>query len=103
MTDDQLVIQRCLTCDRRLFPERLACSRCGSTVLDQEAAGGGTVVDHTEVRRAPSDSDGAPVRILLIRLDAGPQLLARDHEGLETGARVHLADAGGAVIAHAAA
>ncbi len=89
---DELRIQRCRRCGHALFPERLACSRCGWPELDLEPAGPGSVIDSVEVFRAPSGAGHGPVRIVLVELDSGPKLLARTAEPLESGERVALED-----------
>jgi len=95
----ELAIQRCERCGQRLFPERLACHRCGSAALVPEPAGPGTVLDRVEVLRAPSGDGEGPVHIVLVELDAGPRVLARASAGLAAGSRVSLADIEQAAIA----
>ncbi len=103
MSEAELRVQCCERCNHRMFPERLACSRCGSSRLASEPAGPGAVVDHVEILRAPSGVGEGPVRIVLVQLDSGPRLLARAPLPLAAGDRVALSDDGHAVGARAVA
>lgn len=97
---EELLIQRCEGCGHRLFPERLACPKCGSAALRPEPAGPGRVLDRVDVLRAPSGTGEGPVHLSLVELDAGPRVLTRGPEELTAGDRVSLVEDGtGAVLA----
>ncbi len=99
MTEIELMIQHCERCGHRMFPERLACSRCGSAALLPTAAGPGTVIDLVDIYRAPSGAGAGPTRIVLVELDAGPQLLAGGAADLAAQERVSVSDEARAAVA----
>ncbi|HWL03144.1 MAG TPA: zinc ribbon domain-containing protein [Microbacteriaceae bacterium] len=99
MIEIELAIQQCEQCGHRMFPERLACSRCGSSALLSQPAGPGTVCDRVDVYRAPSGADDGPTHVVLVELDAGPRLLARAAVDLVGGDRVSVSDEALAAVA----
>ncbi|GAB3087878.1 ATP-dependent acyl-CoA ligase [Nocardioides zeae] len=64
-----LVIQRCTTCGRTLFPDRVLCPECGGAQLSHETLEVGTVTDHTRT------SEGHV--LLTLEVDAGLRVIGR--------------------------
>ena len=84
-----LEIAVCEECDEVLVPPRSVCPGCRSEMTVFEASGMGEVVTHTTVHVVPEGFE-APIRVGLVRLDAGGQVLARAEFDLETGMRVNV-------------
>ena len=77
---DRLVIQRCRACARAVFYPRVCCPFCKNGDLDSfDAAGRGTVISHTTVRRTHHDSfnPDVPYVFAAIALEEGPCLYGR--------------------------
>jgi uncharacterized protein len=92
-------VQRCTSCGRHWFPERLACPACGSFELDAAVAVEGVVEEVTLLRRAPGRTLDVPVRLATVRLAEGPRLVARLAADEEPGATVRLDLVDGAPVA----
>jgi len=90
-------VQVCERCGHRLFPARLACGRCGGSSLGDEPAGEGAVEGVVDVFRAPGAGDRP--RVVLVRLDSGPRLLAGATAAVGPGDRVRVALRDGAIAA----
>ena len=95
----ELVVQRCAACEHRMFPRRLACSRCGGTVLLDSPAGAGRVLDCVQILRSPGVDPAAPLVLLRVELEGGPRLVARASEVIERDSVVTITDDGGALAA----
>jgi uncharacterized protein len=88
----RLVVFRCTSCDRTLFPRRLLCPGCGGAQFAEEEVDAGTLEEVT--------SSG--VRVGSVRTSAGPLVVARVENGAEEGdVAVGRAD-DGAIVAYRA-
>jgi uncharacterized OB-fold protein len=96
---DGIPVQVCTACGSRFFPERLACSRCGSRRFTTAVVTEALVEEVTTVRRAPGGLAGGPVAIATVRLGEGPRVVARVRADTQAGETVHLALQGGAPVA----
>ena len=74
----RLVGSRCTSCETILFPERIRCSQCGSTELeDHRLSGRGTIFTVTTVFEAPRGFESqVPYFAALIKLEEGPMICA---------------------------
>ena len=74
----RLVGSRCTSCGTILFPERIRCSGCGSTELeDHRLSGRGTIIAVTTVFEAPRGFESqVPYFAALIELEEGPVICA---------------------------
>jgi len=77
----------CERCKETLVPPRARCPNCRGEMTVMEVGGAGSVVTHTTVHVVPEGFQ-APIRVGLVRLDAGGQVLARSEVELEIGMRV---------------
>lgn len=84
-----LEIAVCEECGEVLIPPRERCPECRSDMTVFEASGMGVVATHTTVHVVPEGFE-APIRVGLVKLDAGGQVLARAGFELETGMRVNV-------------
>ena len=82
-----LRVSICDACGEVLAPPRARCPECRKAMRTAEVGGEGVVVTHTTVHVVP-EGFTPPIRVGLVRLDAGGQVLARAEEDLETGMRV---------------
>lgn len=74
-----LMLQHCAECGAVQYPRREACMRCLSPDLQwRETPGGGTLLSHTALHVSVDAKwqDRLPVRLALVRLDAGPVVYA---------------------------
>lgn len=82
-----LVLAKCKSCGRLFVPPVYICSECGSTELEDVAAGGeGKILSYTTTRVPPLGfADQAPYEIGVIALPEKVNLTARivAHEGKE--------------------
>ena len=88
-----LALQRCARCPHAWYFRRDFCPACGATGPRAFAARGlGTVESTTEVHRAPDDTFRAlaPYRLVLVRLEEGPRVMAHGASALGIGDRVRL-------------
>lgn len=74
-----LTLLRCQSCGRLDSRQRVVCSGCLSSSLQEEAVPGqGVLVTLTTIRRAPTAwRDRAPYRVVVVDLDAGPRVTGR--------------------------
>lgn len=82
-----LRLQHCPNCGVVQYPRREVCGNCLSPELEwRETSGAGRLLSHTLLRVTldPAFQDRLPLRLALIRLDAGPVLYAFAADGLET-------------------
>jgi uncharacterized OB-fold protein len=77
----------CDRCGETLVPPRERCPTCRGPMRVATVDGLGEVVTHTTVHVVPEGFQ-APVRVGLVRLDGGGQVLARSDVEIEMGARV---------------
>lgn len=77
----------CDKCLETLVPPRVRCPTCRGEMRTAMADGIGEIVTHTTVHVVPEGFQ-APVRVGLVRLDGGGQVLARSDAELEMGQRV---------------
>lgn len=105
--EGRFALQVCSDCGLVIYPPRDACPACLSARLPyQRVNAGGTVVVETTVRIAtdPYFRERVPWRVGMVRLDAGPMLIAHLHGDVTEGGRVRLAfklDNSGAAVAFA--
>ena len=85
MTMTELEIQCCERCGTSLFPDRLWWPGCGAAEPRHPPAGPGRVEEETTLRRSAE-----PVRLGTVRLDSGPQVVARLSRHARAGMQVHL-------------
>ena len=81
----------CEKCKETIVPPRARCPNCREEMTVREVGGTGSVVTHTTVHVVP-DGFQAPIRVGLVRLDAGGQVLARSEVELELGMRVSVVE-----------
>ena len=77
--DHHLLLQFCAQCKEFQFYPRIICARCASDKLEWvKAAGQGTILTFTIVRRAVSEAYAAdvPYVVALIQLDEGPTMMS---------------------------
>jgi len=90
----RLVGSRCASCETILFPERIRCSGCGSTELeDHRLSGRGTIFTVTEVFEAPRGFESqVPYLAALVELEEGPIICAMltdvDRDDVSVGEKV---------------
>ena len=77
----------CDRCHETILPPRERCPECRGPMAVRELDGAGEVVTHTTVHVVPEGFQ-APIRVGLVRLDAGGQVLARSEVEVEIGTRV---------------
>lgn len=90
------IVQHCTMCGQYQFYPTSVCSHCQARTLEfVPAAGTGTVMSWTHVRRAPNAEfrPEVPYVDALVRLDEGPIVMTRTGEGIATG------DAGRVLVA----
>jgi uncharacterized OB-fold protein len=93
MPEPTVAVMRCPTCKRLDPGPRDLCPHCFAALAPHEAAGTGTLVSWTMIRRPPIafKADGA-YAVAVVRLDAGVQVtgrLADPSDAAVPGARVH--------------
>lgn len=75
----ELVVQRCEDCDRRLFPPRGNCPSCGSAALSwRPVSGRGTVYSYTIAHRPPHPvfAEQCPLAVAIVELEEGPRMIS---------------------------
>jgi uncharacterized OB-fold protein len=82
-----LKVSVCEGCGETLAPPRPRCPECRREMEVLEVSGKGVVATHTTVHVVPEGFQ-APIRVGLVRLDSGGQVLAKAEFELETGMRV---------------
>jgi uncharacterized OB-fold protein len=82
-----LKVSMCGSCGEVLAPPRPKCPECRGEMRVVETSGAGVVATHTTVHVVP-EGFTAPIRVGLVRLDTGGQVLAKADFDLETGMRV---------------
>jgi uncharacterized OB-fold protein len=88
-----LALQRCARCAHVWYFRRDFCPACGAGDPVAFAPAGEGIVDATtRVHRAPDDAFRAlaPYRLVLVRLDEGPRVMAHGAPSLAIGERVRL-------------
>ncbi|CAN5195616.1 hypothetical protein BH09ACT5_BH09ACT5_05880 [soil metagenome] len=95
----ELLVQRCIACQHRMFPSRLACSECGGSVLALVPAGEGRVLDRVEILRSPGLAPDRPLVLLRVELAGGPRLVAGTAGAAARGDAVTVTVADGALTA----
>ena len=94
-----LALWVCARCGRRLFPARLLCPSCGVAEWRRERATRGLVEQLTRVYRAPGRRFDPPVRLVSVRVEGGPTVVARLEDGLDAGEWAALETDGGVTVA----
>lgn len=84
-----LHVSVCERCEEMLVPPRTTCPECRGKMETHEVDGAGQVLTHTTVYVVPEGFE-APIKVGLIKLDAGGQVLARADFDLEIGQRVRV-------------
>jgi uncharacterized OB-fold protein len=82
-----LKVSICESCGEMLAPPRSKCPECRKEMDAVEVSGKGVVATHTTVHVVPEGFE-APIRVGLVKLDAGGQVLAKADFELDTGMRV---------------
>jgi uncharacterized OB-fold protein len=90
----QVVVGRCLDCQRNFFPHLPSCPRCGGRRLaDQVTAGSGTVYSWVRAHRSLSDPPAVapPYVVATVELDDGCRLFGRiePHQSVAIGLPVY--------------
>ena len=105
--EGRFALQRCSACGNFTYPARDACPVCLSADLPlADAPRGGVLLTETTVR-VPADvhyRERAPWRIGIVRLDAGPTVVAHLHDDCREGEKVRMSfqlDKGGNAVAFA--
>jgi 3-oxoacyl-[acyl-carrier protein] reductase len=78
----RFALQRCLDCDAKHYPPREVCASCLSPrLIWEEADGAGSLVAETVLHHSfePFFRERLPWRIGVVRLDAGPNVIAHLH------------------------
>ena len=91
--EGRLAYEACRACGHKQPFVRGFCSRCGSDDLAwQAAAGGGRVVAHSVLHRAPTADyrEKVPYAIVLVDLDEGLRVMGHAALDLKPGERVSL-------------
>jgi uncharacterized OB-fold protein len=83
-----LQVPVCRECRRPAFPPPRACPNCGATDWEERPAGAGAVEQLTTLRRVAGAAIDPPLRLVSVRLEAGPVLIARAGESVEVGSTV---------------
>ncbi len=97
-------LQHCFDCASVQYPPRAACHKCLSHRLEwRETDGAGELISDTVLHHSNElyYRERVPLRLGLVRLDAGPSLLAHLHGDCTPGrvrVRVHLDKSGQAVL-----
>jgi len=97
-------LQHCFDCATVQYPPRAACHKCLSHRLEwRESDGAGKLISDTVLHHSNElyYRERVPLRLGLVRLDAGPSLLAHLHGDCTPGrvrVRVHLDKSGQAVL-----
>jgi uncharacterized OB-fold protein len=82
----ELVMQKCLDCERHQFFPRSVCQQClGSNLEWVEMSGRGKIISFSTVHRPPMDYfvTKIPYVLAMIALDEGPQMLSEIVGGTE--------------------
>lgn len=74
----QLLIQRCLPCDKSYFYPRPFCPRCGSDDVEwQPASGRATLTSYViNFRPLPPFDPAVPIIVALVELEEGPRMVS---------------------------
>ena len=88
---ERFYVSVCRECGYGAFPERLLCPRCGGALWEHREAPEGIVEATTRLHRAPGRTCEKPVAIALVRVPAGPLVVARLERDVAAGERVELA------------
>lgn len=89
VSNDELRIKRCRSCNHLWHPKRIVCTDCGSDDLHWvRSEGKGEIYSFSEVHRAPTPAfaTSVPYNLGLVRLDEGVHLFTRFF--LEPGAQI---------------
>ena len=89
----RFALQCCEDCGAVQYPPRDACVRClGARLPWRDVASGGVVAAETTVRISadPSFNAKLPLRIGIVKLDAGPAVITFLGDGAIAGARVRM-------------
>jgi NAD(P)-dependent dehydrogenase (short-subunit alcohol dehydrogenase family)/uncharacterized OB-fold protein len=92
--EGRFMLQVCTECAAVVYPPRDACPSCLSPRLPfKDVDPAGTLVSETTVRVSPETyfRERVPWRVGLVKLDAGPMIVAHLHGDVAEGARVRLA------------
>ena len=81
----------CDKCGETIVPPRPRCPKCRGEMVVKEVSGTGSVVTHTTVHVVPEGFQ-SHIRVGLVKLDAGGQVLAKSEADLEIGMRVEVAE-----------
>lgn len=95
LAEGRLIVSRCRSCGRQLFPPIGSCSGCGSVaVVSEQVSGAGAVYSWATVHipLAADTSDPVPYTVVVVELDGGARIFGRllemDAARLSAGARV---------------
>ena len=80
----ELIVQKCNGCDARIMYPKYRCPVCFGNDLDWiTSTGNGTLLTFTVLRAAPPSAFkvDVPYGIGIVKLEEGPQLMARLHPG----------------------
>jgi uncharacterized OB-fold protein len=91
--EGRFALQVCAECNTVVYPPREACPSCLSPRLPfQDVDAGGTLLTETTVQVSPEPyfRERMPQRIGIVKLDAGPTVVAHLHGDVGTRARVRL-------------
>ena len=91
--EGHFALQVCAECETVIYPPREACPKCLSPRLPfRDVDPSGVLVSETTVRVSPEPyfRERVPWRVGLVKLDAGPMVVAHLHGDAREGARVRL-------------
>ncbi len=88
-----LNVSICEKCGEIMAPPRSKCPECRKEMDVVSVDGKGVVATHTTVHVVPEGFE-APIRIGLVKLDMGGQVLAKAEFDLDTGMRVDVEELG---------
>ncbi|WP_116091874.1 Zn-ribbon domain-containing OB-fold protein [Sphingomonas crusticola] len=76
LTEGELRLQWCTSCDRQIFYPRTLCPHCGDISLEwRRASGAGRVYSTTTVRQRPDR--GGDYNVAIVELTEGARMLSR--------------------------
>lgn len=97
-----LKVSQCETCGSTLFPSRYFCPACGGSEWSERVVLDGTVGESTVVRHRVGADDVREVYLASVITSAGPVVVARLDQPLESGSAVRLEmDGENRILAHA--
>lgn len=82
-------VGQCSRCGRLAFPTPLVCHRCGSVDWGSRILETGVVEQRARIQHAVGGAPG-DVILALVRLDAGPRVVAGIPDGVQDGAAVRV-------------